>query len=216
MIHRNALHAQLLNEINRPLIPHIQRTLQQAHTRQNSPLSIKYWITQEALDLFEDILSKVSGPDERRRAEAVLQVNNKEFWKDSRHSIPDDRITLIPLNVYPTESSEVLETNSHVATPREGFAILSTVLSAPHIPGLTTHTHNLLRTAASRGHTILTANKKSVKTVLRAVKTTKLPLPAAIQDGLQDEETEPAVFWVVEPRSLAELMRSDQGDVEAE
>jgi hypothetical protein len=214
MIHRNALHAQLLNEMDHPLIPHIQESLRRAYAGDGdgenqpaSPLPIKYWITQESLDLFEDILSKVSGPDERKRSHAVLKADNTALWENSRHSDINDRISLLPLCVYPTEAIIV---NATSQTDMECFAPLATVLSSTYIPGLTAHTHNLLQAAALRGHTILTANKKSVKTALRAVKTTKLPLPLVKRCEMSDTTTEPAVFWVVEPRSLAELMRSDR------
>ena len=88
-------------------------------------------------------------------------------------------------------------------------------------PRLTAHTVQSMLWGAVRGWTTLTANKSSVKAILRDIRTSEggyganpdLP-PTAIthaQEGAGDGTAvvEKAALWVVDPRSLAEGMRSD-------
>ncbi|KAI0943763.1 hypothetical protein AcW1_002848 [Taiwanofungus camphoratus] len=87
-------------------------------------------------------------------------------------------------------------------------------------PRLTVHTVQSMLWGAVRGWTTLTANKTSVKAILREMKATgatnayERSTAGSFQIGkareLEDDEwTEKAALWVVDPRSLAESMRSD-------
>ena len=91
-------------------------------------------------------------------------------------------------------------------------------------PKLTAHTVESLLEGAKRGWTTLTANKHSVKEILKEVKALSGGYYAAGADaheygeGQGDEEVigdgegnivETAVIWVIDPRSLAEIMSAD-------
>lgn len=64
----------------------------------------------------------------------------------------------------------------------------------------TAHTVRSMREGARRGMTTITANRQSVKQIVRAIGST---------EGLREESTL-AAFMVVEPKTLGELKRSDQ------
>lgn len=88
-------------------------------------------------------------------------------------------------------------------------------------PKLTAHTVETLLEGAKRGWTTLTANKHSVKEILKEVKTLSGGYHGAgvgsngiQEDGreIRDEEgnvVEIAAIWVTDPRSLAEIMSAD-------
>ncbi|KAI0717893.1 hypothetical protein C8T65DRAFT_707031 [Cerioporus squamosus] len=87
-------------------------------------------------------------------------------------------------------------------------------------PRLTAHTVQSMLWGAARGWTTLTANKSSVKAILRDIRTAEggyggtvdsTPAPAAA-DGDGAVAVEKAALWVVDPRSLAEGMRSDYSE----
>ncbi|RPD61700.1 hypothetical protein L226DRAFT_461538 [Lentinus tigrinus ALCF2SS1-7] len=94
-------------------------------------------------------------------------------------------------------------------------------------PRLTAHTVQSMLWGAVRGWTTLTANKSSVKAILRDIRTSEsgygaVPDPpseaatVAINgregDGDSAVVVEKAALWVVDPRSLAEGMRSDYSE----
>ena len=84
-------------------------------------------------------------------------------------------------------------------------------------PRLTAHTVRSLLWGAAKGWTTMTANRASVKAILREVKArgraaaTGLDAPSGQAPGEDDSAggVEKAAIWVVDPRSLAEGMRSD-------
>jgi hypothetical protein len=117
------------------------------------------------------------------------------------------------------------------ATPElEGLSLLNdggeiqraTVTKAN--PKLTAHTVESLLEGARRGWTTLTANKHSVKEILKEVKALSGGYYAAgagaheyeeaqgngkvIEDG-EGNVIETAAIWVIDPRSLAEIMSAD-------
>ena len=92
-------------------------------------------------------------------------------------------------------------------------------------PRLTAHTVQSMLWGAARGWTTLTANKSSVKAILRDIRTSEggygwehEPKTAAKDKaaaGCEGDDTavvEKAAIWVVDPRSLAEGMRSDYSE----
>lgn len=81
-------------------------------------------------------------------------------------------------------------------------------------PRLTAHTVQSVLWGAVRRWTTLTANKTSVKAILREIRAAggSNEYGSGPADGLEDASgmlAEKAVLWVVDPRSLAEGMRSD-------
>lgn len=81
---------------------------------------------------------------------------------------------------------------------------------------LTAHTVQTMLWGASRGWTTLTANKASVKAIVRemaAAGNAVWERAGVEESSVGAGEAEAAALWVVEPRSLAEGMRSDFGVV---
>lgn len=83
-------------------------------------------------------------------------------------------------------------------------------------PRLTSHTVRSLLWGAAKGYTTMTANRASVKAILREVKArgraagVGLNAPSGEAPDYDDSTgVEKAAIWVVDPRSLAEGMRSD-------
>lgn len=79
-------------------------------------------------------------------------------------------------------------------------------------PRLTAHTVQSMRLGAERGWTTLTANKTSVRAMLREIRArhgAEEATTSAIVEGEDAIRREVAALWTVEPRSLAEGMRSD-------
>ncbi|KAH9921786.1 uncharacterized protein B0H18DRAFT_1086043 [Fomitopsis serialis] len=79
-------------------------------------------------------------------------------------------------------------------------------------PRLTAHTVRSLLWGATKGWTTMTANRASVKAILRELKTRGRAAGFSITapDGAESTVgVEKAAIWVVDPRSLAEGMRSD-------
>jgi hypothetical protein len=80
-------------------------------------------------------------------------------------------------------------------------------------PRLTSHTVQTLLWGAELGWTTLTANKSGVKAILRELKAARMSgkvtyEPEAV--GMYERDVcEKAAIWIVDPRSLAEGMRSD-------
>jgi hypothetical protein len=78
---------------------------------------------------------------------------------------------------------------------------------------LTAHTVQSMLCGAVRGWTTLTANKGSIRTILKEMRSRNVGFGLshkAHQESYQEcNEATPAAFWVVEPRSLAEGMRSE-------
>lgn len=73
---------------------------------------------------------------------------------------------------------------------------------------LTTHTVRSMLCGAARGWTTLTANRASVKVMLREVKTRGFGVDVRSR-GADAVDHAAAALWVIDPRSLAEGMRSD-------
>ncbi|TCD64895.1 hypothetical protein EIP91_003471 [Steccherinum ochraceum] len=122
--------------------------------------------------------------------------------------MPDPRVTLSSSSPSPTPG-----TPQDTSTPEDDSEIpRAAVMKANH--RLTAHTVHTMLWGASRGWTTLTANKASVKAILREMKTSGNAVweRSSGEDSAADGDGdggEYAALWVVEPRSLAEGMRSD-------
>ncbi|KAF8607287.1 hypothetical protein BDV93DRAFT_553010 [Ceratobasidium sp. AG-I] len=269
--HSRALALQLLSEMRHSLLDEMALHLKQ----ENRPL--EFWTTPEAQQRCAKIVDKIGGVGERRRAQALFELDGESaFWESSRFGegfIPG----LVPLRIYaqdvPTAtnlpgtksitSSEIfarrlfrtcriLLSPSHAeaqarakgTTMPLGYATelgppsdtplapsIDTGVPSPSVLAgsrpntrLTAHTvRSMLWGAASRV-TTLTANRASVRAVLREMKvlagvgtdqidaSTESHVSSDTKSDEQESEVGDegvAVLWIVEPRSLAEQMRSD-------
>jgi len=222
-----ALTNQVLQEMSKGLF-------QELHDRLAlSPLhgpQVEFWTTPEARDRCLRIVDKIGGVAEKRRAHALFPSSieeekaEEEFWKNSRW--PRQFVPLLPIRVYGSSSSP-----SPSSTPSSGF-FKSLSTTSLHIlsqgpsptstthpthhratqtktnPRLTTHTVRSMLYGAERGWTTLTANRTSVKAMVREMRLVVVVRGEGEGDG-GDREEGKAAMWVVDPRSLAEGMRAD-------
>lgn len=105
--------------------------------------------------------------------------------------------------------------NSTNISANNGTAIVQDEIGRASVtranPKLTEHTVQSMLWGAARGSTTLTANRASVKALLREMRVRGLGTGGA-EMAMEDDYTtgvEEAVIWTVDPRSLAEGMRSD-------
>jgi len=160
-----------------------------------------------------------------------LAEQEAQYWDNSRY--PRGFLPLLPIRVFPNSTSEPSPSSSPL---RAGFfgaleATCRALLAAggaphPRVPEaeivgegeiqrasvvrtkvrLTTHTAQSMLCGAARGWTTLTANRASVKVMLKEVKMRGYGVDARGRDAGAIHH---AALWVVDPRSLAEGMRSD-------
>jgi hypothetical protein len=97
---------------------------------------------------------------------------------------------------------------SEVASEREGEGEILRASVVRTNVRLTTHTVQSMLCGAARGWTTLTANRASVKVMLREVKTRGYGVDMRGR-GADAVDHAAAALWVIDPRSLAEGMRSD-------
>ncbi|KAG8972903.1 hypothetical protein FRC05_009457 [Tulasnella sp. 425] len=255
-IHSRALCNQAEQERQHGLFNELRGRLQRTH-----PSSVAtFYSSSEARDRLTRIMTKIAGPNERRRAEALFSTEpdaEQRFWQGSR--FPAGYVEgLIPIRAH-------VETNGSVSQrpPRSPFfAQLETTCrnilkdvheetrsaetvaehadlptkvvvqrlkkhsNATPSPALTPHTVRSLLLGAQTGMTTLTANRTSVKAIVREMKQIRFrneQLDAggemgSLQAGLEtmtfstedaSNGAQVAALWVVEPRSLAENMRAD-------
>lgn len=246
--------------------------------------SVEFWTTPEARDRCLKIISKIGGPNEKRRAHALFyqltapslsKVEAEElFWQNSRY--PPGFLPLLPIRLLPDsmpggdQDLQVFSQNggsthpqvlppffhtlahtcrailehevipdprtlrvlpspnqshknivpSHTADDDDNEEIQRATVTRLN-PRLTAHTVQSMLWGAVNGWTTLTANRTSVKAILREVTSARfggtprdsLPKLSRVEDheagdGV-DKEAEIAALWVVDPRSLAEGMRFD-------
>ena len=124
---------------------------------------------------------------------------------------------ILAQDVIPDPRAPSLQSSSHLPNDSDpnvqeddGEIPRATVTKANH--RLTAHTVQTMLWGASRGWTVLTANKASVKAILREMKTSGNAVwERDSQDATAEADVQAAALWVVEPRSLAEGMRADFG-----
>ncbi|KAI0340433.1 hypothetical protein BDW22DRAFT_1431027 [Trametopsis cervina] len=260
-----ALVQQAIQEMHRSLLDEIsERTAVHQH--------VEFWTTLEARNRCLQIVGKIGGTNEKRRAEALLSTDvdldirqaEEAFWRDSRYH--SSRIPLLPIRMLPAglpdekvnpplrsqdnkplspffrslagicrdilaqETTTYSRSNDPSESPLDnlrnddddpetGEIPRATVMKAN--PRLTVHTVQSTLWGAVRGWTTLTANKTSVKALLRDIKSVKNKSWDQSDDSdlvdtletlnIKDSEdpAEIAALWMVDPRSLAEGMRAD-------
>ena len=228
--HSRALSEQLLQEMRKGILQEIYERLvaYPGDTNGDAPLRVEFWTTPEARDRCLRIVAKIGGPAEKRRAHALFHdsesLNNEQeaqYWAHSRYR--PAFLPLLPIRVFPAP-----EPASPVETPAVFFSALEATCrallasgSTPEAPGdgelqraavvrtngrLTVHTVQSMLCGAVRGWTTLTANRASVKAVLREVRARGYGAEARSPDVGEGRH---AALWIVDPRSLAQGMRSD-------
>jgi hypothetical protein len=262
--HARALVTQIMQEMGKGLLQDIHdRLLSKTPNDAGDPAlnRIEFWTTQEARDRCHRILSKIGGPNERRRANALFpsspasaETHEEAYWRDSRY--PRRFLPILPIRIYP--SSEPEKHLEHPLQPKDltnlppFFRSLASscknILSQETVPRpktfpqhlvtdggeeelhhetvtneeiqraavtranprLTAHTVQSLLWGAELGWTTLTANKSSVKAILRDMKQVgnagRLDQDKEVISMAKVEE---AALWLVDPRSLAEGQRAD-------
>ena len=235
--HSRALSEQLLQEMRKGIMQDIYERLLAYPAGTNAPPRVEFWTTPEARDRCLRIVAKIGGPAEKRRAHALfptttddnddsvsLNSRNAQYWEHSRY--PPAFLPLLPIRVFPAP-----EPTSAEAPPHAGFfsaleatcraLLASGSASAPDSASdgeiqraavvrtngrLTVHTVQSMLCGTVRGWTTLTANRSSVKAVLREVRARGYGSEARGQDVAEGRH---AALWIVDPRSLAQGMRSD-------
>ncbi|KAI9438196.1 hypothetical protein H4582DRAFT_2111648 [Lactarius indigo] len=234
--HSRALSEQLLQEMRKGILQEIHERLLaylEGTTNGDTPLRVEFWTTPEARDRCLRIVAKIGGPAEKRRAHALfladidssvsLDEREAQYWAQSRY--PHAFLPLLPIRVFSAPESAPIEPPPHharffsalEATCRALLASGFTPSSAPEEAGdgelqraavvrtngrLTVHTVQSMLCGAVRGWTTLTANRASVKAVLREVRARGYGAEVRGEGRL-------AALWIVDPRSLAQGMRSD-------
>jgi hypothetical protein len=231
--HSRALSEQLLQEMRKGIMQEIYERLLAYPGDNHAPLRVEFWTTPEARDRCLRIVAKIGGPAEKRRAHALFPTDNDDesaslnereaqYWAHSRY--PPALLPLLPIRVFPTPEPASIETPPHAGFFSALEATCRALLASGSAPApateagadgelqraavvrtngrLTVHTVQSMLCGAVRGWTTLTANRSSVKAVLREVRARGY---AAEVRG----EGRHAALWIVDPRSLAQGMRSD-------
>ncbi|KAI0267476.1 hypothetical protein BC834DRAFT_968969 [Gloeopeniophorella convolvens] len=171
--------------------------------------------------------------DDSADGDEALEARAAAYWAHSRHA----RLPLLPIRIFPADDpAPDPGTEDHgaffAALAATCRALLATpapdppahadadadadaeLQRAPLVPGtarLTAHTVHSALCGAARGWTTLTANRGSVRALLRAMRERGLDARGAGASA----GGEAAALWVVDPRSLAEGMRADFGGAPA-
>lgn len=226
MEHCRALVEQASHEMDHGLVQTIHdRFLNHPHRDK-----IQFWTTQEAKERCLAIVSKIGGPGERSRAQALFSSDNPQmFWEGSRIPV-EQRPNLLPIQVLPDLLPPPDVSTAPACTFHQQLALTcSEILTRPtrqdaraddtegKLPAptrfaarLSSHTVKSLLWGAERGMVTLTSNKTSVRLILREMRGFALP---SVEEnrlrGLESEEGMPMALWIMEPRSLSQGMRSD-------
>lgn len=231
--HSRALTNQLLQEMGKGMLQSMKERIGGQHTSGSSDGSIqtKFWTTPEARDRCMSIVAKIGGAAEQRRAAALFSVDGEDdYWRDSR--FPHRFIPLLPIHILstnvPEDDSQILP--DPIITRENPFlpALADTcklILSEEHSADvghisttieralpmkanskLTAHTVRSLLWGAQLGWTTLTANRTSIKAIVREMTTRRANVVGASDATVQGDT---AAIWVVDPRSLAEGLRQN-------
>ncbi|KAI0372466.1 hypothetical protein BV20DRAFT_991363 [Pilatotrama ljubarskyi] len=144
-------------------------------------------------------------------ARTCRDILGQETTCSSRQSISEEEAKERPLA---DTSGPVGGALGQRAVSEEGEEIERAAMTKAN-PRLTVHTVKSMLWGAALGWTTMTANKSSVKAILRDIRAAEGGYgwfeepPVRREDGSHDTAVEAAAIWVVDPRSLAEGMRSD-------
>ncbi|KAJ7594220.1 hypothetical protein C8J56DRAFT_926220 [Mycena floridula] len=216
--HSRALTNQLLQEMSKGLLQELRDQLSAVNLS-----AIEFWTTSEAKERCLRIVSKIGGENEKRRAQALFSANgHTDYWSYSRFS--PDLIQFLPVKIFPSDITDDISSNQPslrpIPQPDAFFQALhrtcGEILEMEDEPShgdtggrattmkanarLTRHTVLTLEVGAQLGWTTLTANRTSVKAMLREISGTI---------DLGQGAGAIAAIWLVDPRSLAEGMRDE-------
>ncbi|KAF7302792.1 hypothetical protein MKEN_01240700 [Mycena kentingensis (nom. inval.)] len=209
--HSRALTLHVLQEMRRGL-------LQEIHDRLPAGEKVEFWTSEEARERCLRIVSRIGGPREIRRAEALFSAKEEnevevgaaetEFWAESRY--PKGFLAIFPIRMYPAPVPEV--------PPGRFFRALTSVCqrllveeeevsakAASSSSRLSPHAIKSMLRGSELGWTTLTTTKSSVKALLREVKYATLDGRLAEFDlhAVGDEEQDrKAALWIVDARNL--------------
>lgn len=219
--HSRALTNQVLQEMVKGMIQELKDRLPEEEEE-----SVEFWTTDEAKERCLRIVTKIGGPNEKRRARALFldpATTGAEdlYWQSSRH--PKAMIPILPIRLYgashkpttpvPSFFHSLQNTCVDILSLENASARTSSraVITKAN-PRLTAHTVQSLLWGARLGWTTLTANRTSVRAILKETEGRRKAAAAAAEGGVVEEESVESVdaaIWIVDPRSLAEGMRSD-------
>lgn len=155
------------------------------------------------------------------------------YWRDSRY--PHNFIPLLPIRIFQSEIPTAPATSPQSpffqslditcqyileqefmahpnAFPEE--AVDRTEIQRAMVtkvnPRLTAHTVQSMLWGARLGWTTLTANRASLKALVKEIRTVKL---SGRLDGIKGDEDGIAAVWLCDPKSLGEQMRSDESQL---
>ncbi|KZO99095.1 hypothetical protein CALVIDRAFT_511338 [Calocera viscosa TUFC12733] len=234
--HSRALFAQLEQEMKRGLLDDMHDVLFPSSASLGSA-DVQFWTTNEAKQRCTSIVSKIGGTAERKRAAALFATDPvnpthemSAFWEASRYpagylpGLPVQTSDVSPSAPMPAEPFLARLANtcqSVLASVPEQASLAPSDPAKPIVPHLTAHTLRSFFQGAVEGMTTLTANKMSIRAVMREMRSIEAGgrgMASSAYDQIQqsEERTEnqggsqtTAWLWVVEPRSLAEGMRTD-------
>ncbi|KAI9463962.1 hypothetical protein BJY52DRAFT_1425004 [Lactarius psammicola] len=206
--HSRALSEQLLQEMRKGILQEIYERL--LVYSGDAPLRVEFWTTPEARDRCLRIVAKIGGPAEKRRAHALFLADNDDssvslneleaqYWEHSRY--PPAFLPLLPIRA--TCRALLASGSSAAEAAGDDGGELQRAAVVRTNGRLTVHTVQSMLCGAMRGWTTLTANRASVKAVLREVRARGYGAEA------RGEGKHAAALWIVDPRSLAQGMRSD-------
>ncbi|KAF8583305.1 hypothetical protein K439DRAFT_72484 [Ramaria rubella] len=231
--HSRALSLQCIQEMHHGLITEIM-------SRFKSNPHVEFWATAKARARCLQIVDKIGGADEKRRAHALLTAQpslardtdasrrvESDFWRNSRYSSPSPPLLPIPIRIHPQHHSPprmsslfwvtLIQTCQHILAHEPHRKVESenrssetaTVITAH--PKLTVHTMESLLVGACAGMTTLTANRASIRVLLREMEMERMRRGDGedVACGMGSRDTLDAAVWILEPRSLAEGMRAD-------
>ncbi|KIY65083.1 hypothetical protein CYLTODRAFT_456631 [Cylindrobasidium torrendii FP15055 ss-10] len=172
--------------------------------------NVEFYTTDEARKRCLKIVEKIGGPNERRRAEALMSGDIDAYWAGSRYE--KGYVPLMPLHFMPDPIEPVAGIEKSAF-----FDVLEKTCEDLLAPGpdetlrakrITLHTVRTLLWGARMGWTTLTANRTSVRAILGEMKARRISdVEGGYEFGEQDGGS--AAIWIVDPRSLAEYMRND-------
>lgn len=232
--HSRALLTQCMQEMKHGLVDEIVERLESSFTAGEA---IEFWTTEEARERCVRIVEKIGGEHEKRRARALFPEDDtidpafrrQIFWQDSRYS-SSYLASILPIRIFSQEHSQIpqsmpslfwghlIQTCRHIlandATPHprlfRKYGEMERAKVSSINTKLTMHTVESMLVGACLGMTTLTANKASVKALLREMKGMKQSVEELEIPTAGDVFTRSlAAIWIVEPRSLAEGMRVD-------
>jgi hypothetical protein len=193
--HSRALSNQCMQEMEHGLIDEVVERLKSAGDD-----FTQFWTTEEARDRCLQIVEKIGGEDEKRRAHALFPADltmevsrcREDFWRSSRYRqsfFP----SLLPIHIHPSHSNGIprsvpslfwghlIQTCRHIlsydVTPhprldkKDGEMGRAKVMKLN--TKLTVHTVESMLIGACEEMTTLTANKASIKAFLREMKSVK-------------------------------------------